>query len=144
MNIPNEHWNTAVMNYVKKVLLTIHFLLYESWSCTLWDLCATQYIWMTSGKINWAHHVVGKYGQQQFQFIRVDVDVGLDCVARPDGPALKHLSTKSLVWDKIKAPKRMWYRTCKRLHFNTFFQLKADAIYGVKTIWWEKNNWSRC
>lgn len=27
-----------------------------------------------------AHHVVGKDGQQEFQFIRVDVDVGLDCV----------------------------------------------------------------
>lgn len=50
-----------------------------------------------------AHHVVGEDGQQQFQFIRVDVDVGLDCVPWPDGPALKHLATKSLVSDKIKA-----------------------------------------
>lgn len=50
-----------------------------------------------------AHHVVGEDGQQQLQFIRVDVDVGLDCVPWPDGPALKHLATKSLVSDKIKA-----------------------------------------
>lgn len=27
-----------------------------------------------------AHHVVGKDRQQQLKFIRVDVDVGLDCV----------------------------------------------------------------
>lgn len=27
-----------------------------------------------------AHHVIGEDGQQQFQFARVDVDVGLDRV----------------------------------------------------------------
>lgn len=41
-----------------------------------------------------AHHVVGEDGQQQLQFIRVDVDVGLDCISRPDGSALKHLAQK--------------------------------------------------
>lgn len=49
-----------------------------------------------------AYHVVGQDGQQQFQFIRLDVDVGLDGVPWPDGPALKHLGTKR---DKIKANK---------------------------------------
>jgi len=51
-----------------------------------------------------AHHVVGEDGQQQFQFIRVDVDVGLDCISGPDVSALKHLGEKkeSLVPDKIK------------------------------------------
>lgn len=52
-----------------------------------------------------AHHVVGEDGQQQFQFIWVDVDIGLDRISWPDGPALKHLGTKSLAWDKIKVQK---------------------------------------
>lgn len=44
-----------------------------------------------------AHHVVGVDGQQQFEFVGVDVDVSLDRVPGPDGPSLKHLGTKRLV-----------------------------------------------
>lgn len=48
--------------------------------------------------IGWSrspHHIVGHDREQQLQFIRVDVKVGLDRVPGPDGQALKHLHT---VW----------------------------------------------
>lgn len=42
-----------------------------------------------------SHHVIGEDGQQQLEFIRLDVNVGLDRVPRPDGTPLKHLPTKN-------------------------------------------------
>ena len=125
-------YNLIGFTYIHKMIdfCEIFFFLWFFWSATAEhvltevfnfhsSIAVSKYIWMTfisfllkcnlsvyqANSVPSAHHVVGKDRQQQFQFIRMDVDVGLDCVPWPDGPALKHLGTKSLVWDKIKARK---------------------------------------
>lgn len=62
------------------------------WLCNkpcLYEACSILFLYLndiTENALNSiysapsAHHVVGEDGQQQFQFIRVDVDVGLDRV----------------------------------------------------------------
>lgn len=123
------HW-TAFIN----LLLRCNLLLYQTES------------------VSSAHHVVGVDRQQQFEFVRVDVEVGLDRVPGPDGPSLKHLGTKRLVWDKIKAWKRKEGHACVLL--SNIFQLQAaDAVSEVamilmvcaasmlKSAWW-KNSWN--
>lgn len=71
------------------------------------------------------YHVVGKNGQQQFQLIRLDVDVGLDSVPWPDGPALKHLSIEHL--DEIKL--RQFVTSYSDNHQEPFLRCRWQFSY---------------